>query len=110
MDREKMMKNASYREKADNLKKYCEMPIEAGNTFDAYTKYSLIGGNELPSSYESVLTYTVKANGNFFVVLREIAKAFIKGTVWNKKARIVIEYDPGEDRMNFSTFMSRDEV
>ena len=44
-------------------------------------------------------------DANFFVVLREMARMFVNGTEWNKKARIVLEYDPQEPRMYITTFM-----
>lgn len=43
-----------------------------------------------------------------FVVFREIAKMIIRGTAWNKKARIVLEYDPQDAKMSIVTFMEPD--
>ena len=44
-------------------------------------------------------------DANFFVVLREMARMFVNGTEWNKKARIVLDYDPQKPNMTITTFM-----
>lgn len=44
-------------------------------------------------------------DANFFVVMREIARTFVNGTEWNKKARVVLDYDPQKPRMYITTFM-----
>ena len=49
-------------------------------------------------------------SSNYFIVLREIADTIVNGTVWNKKARIVLEYDPLEPKMTLTTFMEPDEA
>lgn len=41
----------------------------------------------------------------FFVVLLKISRVIFKGTEWNKKARIVFEYDPQQKKMTVSSFM-----
>lgn len=52
----------------------------------------------------------VSLDSKEFVVLREIAKIIAEGTMWNKSARIVLEYDPQKERMRISTFMKADEA
>lgn len=46
----------------------------------------------------------------FFVVLRAISRVIFKGTEWNKKARIVFEYDPQQKKMTVSSFMESGEL
>ena len=45
-----------------------------------------------------------------FVAMREIADAICQGTRWNKKARIVVEYDPSQEKMSIMTFMESSEL
>lgn len=56
-----------------------------------------------------VSTNHVNMQSDFFVALREIARMFVNGTEWNKKARIVLNYDPQEPRMTIETFMEQGE-
>lgn len=56
-----------------------------------------------------VSTNRVNMQSNFFVALREIARMLVNGTEWNKKARIVLEYDPKKPRMTIETFMEQGE-
>ena len=55
-------------------------------------------------------TNRMAVNPRCFVFLRELARLIVNGTEWNKKARIVLEYDPDEPKMEIKTFMQRDEA
>lgn len=57
-----------------------------------------------------VETGHVTLNSNMFVVLREIARLIVRGSEWNKKSRIVLEYDPQQEKMRITTFMTADEA
>ena len=56
-----------------------------------------------------VITNQVSPSANVFIVLREIARSFVNGTKWNKKACVVLEYDPQQDKMSITSFMERGE-
>ena len=58
--------------------------------------------------WSCIPTDRVYIPSNFFVVIREIAKMIVEGTVWNKKARVVLEYDPQDAKMSIVTFMEPD--
>ena len=41
---------------------------------------------------------------SFFIGMREIANVIYRTTSYKKKARIVLEYDPHQEKMTLSTF------
>lgn len=45
-----------------------------------------------------------RAPAKFFVVLWEIANVIYRTTSYKKKAHIVLEYDPHQEKMTLSTF------
>ena len=63
-----------------------------------------------PEDSDVVATRHVSLDSKCFVILREIAKMFVNGTKWNKKARIVLEYDPQAEKMAIKTFMEYGEA
>lgn len=65
---------------------------------------------EVPEGAACVPTGRVYISSNEFVIFREIAKMIARGTEWNKKARIVLEYDPQMEKMTIATFMEPGEA
>ena len=65
---------------------------------------------DYPGDAPIVPTCSFSVASDMFVFLREMARMFFNGTEWNKKARIVLEYDPQAARMVIKTFMERDEA
>ena len=65
---------------------------------------------EFPGDSPIVPTDAMSMRSEVFVLLRELARMFYNGTEWNKKARIVLEYDPDKPKVQIRTFMERDEV
>lgn len=63
-----------------------------------------------PEEHDVVPTRHVSLESKCFVILREIAKMFVDGTKWDKKARIVLEYDPHAERLVIKTFMEYGEA
>ncbi|MBQ8109411.1 MAG: hypothetical protein IJ124_04515 [Clostridia bacterium] len=59
---------------------------------------------------EYIETGHVTLYSNTFVILREIARLVVLGSEWNKKSRIVLEYDPQKKKMRITTFMTADEA
>lgn len=45
-----------------------------------------------------------------FVAIYELARAIAEGAAWNKKARIVLEYDPQAAKMPITVFMESAEL
>ena len=87
----------------------CNTPINPDGMRKMATDYLYLNKTRV-RGVECVPTYTVQMKSDFFIVLREIADTILKGTVWNKKARIVLEYDPQEPKMTLTTFMEPDEA
>lgn len=65
---------------------------------------------EFPGDSPIVPTDAMSMRSEVFILLRELARMFYNGTEWNKKARIVLEYDPDKPKVQIRTFMERDEV
>lgn len=85
----------------------CNAPIDPDKMQKDYVDVN-IKRMVVPDDTACVPTSSVYTSSNYFVVLREIANAIVKGTVWNKKARIVLEYDPQDAKMAIVTFMEPD--
>ena len=85
-----------------------DIPINPDEVRKGHVHYLATGE---PS--ESLLTPTscisVPAQHSF-VLIRELANAIYAGTRWNKKARIVVEYDPSQEKMSIMTFMESSEL
>ena len=92
-----------------NLSGICNAPIDPDKMRRDYIDVN-IKKKVVPDDTACVPTGSVYMSSNYFIVLREIADAIVKGTVWNKKARIVLEYDPLEPKMTLTTFMEPDEA
>lgn len=56
------------------------------------------------------ITNQVYFPSSVFIVLQEIGRVFCEGTKWNKKARIVFEYDPEKKKMCVSSLMESAEL
>lgn len=81
------------------------IPIQPGtfqSVLDAWNPNSIYGHTPV------VPTNRMSVNPRCFVFLRELARLIVNGTEWNKKARIVLEYDPDAPKMEVRTFMERD--
>ena len=57
-----------------------------------------------------VITNHLEIASESFVFLNELCRVIFTGTEWNKKARIVLEYDPQQKLMQIMTLMDRDEA
>ena len=56
-----------------------------------------------PAGFTSVRSETL-------IALWDMMDAIVKGVDWQKKARIVLEYDPREKKMGVTVFRSADET
>ncbi len=55
-------------------------------------------------------TRRISIRSEAFVVIRELARAIVEGAAWDKKARIVLEYDPQAEKMPITVFMESAEL
>lgn len=63
-----------------------------------------------PGNKELEMTDQTSFSSQFFLVMQAISRVFYEGTKWNKKARIVFEYDPEKKKMSVSSFMESAEL
>lgn len=80
----------------------CEIPIAAekvSKNISFFLGESTASGNlpTTPTGYNG-------AKGKYFTVLWSFLDTILKGTSYNKKSRIVIEYDPEADSVTVTTF------
>ena len=59
---------------------------------------------------EYAQTGHITLDSDTFVVLREIVRVIFRGIECKKKSRIVLEYDPQQEKMRIATFMTADEA
>lgn len=84
-----------------------DIPIDvsaAGRTFFDHCEGKTTEGQK------TVLTGGISVASQVFIALREMMDAVVRGTDWNKKTRIVLEYDPQSRKMELLTFGSADET
>ena len=55
-----------------------------------------------PSGHSSV-------RSEVFIAIWDMMETIVKGVDWQKKARIVLEYDPQERKMELTTYQTTDE-
>lgn len=83
------------------------IPIHPGDfqsVLDAWDPSSVHGHTPI------VPTNRISVDPRYFIFLLELAQTIESGTKWDKKARIVLEYDPHCPKMEIRTFMERDEA
>lgn len=54
-------------------------------------------------------TSGIHVNSEWFIVFMEACKAISEGCSWDKKARIVLEYDPGQKKMELRVYQESTE-
>ena len=57
-----------------------------------------------------VITNHLEIASESFVFLNELCRVIFTGTEWNKKAQIILEYDPQKEKMLVTTAMNRKEA
>ena len=85
----------------------CDLPINPHALHEIREQWN---PRDYPGETVVVPTASFAAKADTFVLLREIARMIVTGTEWNKKARIVLEYDPQAEKLEIKTFMERDEA
>ena len=56
------------------------------------------------------ITNVLEIPSESFVFLNELCRLIFTGTQWDKKAQIILEYDPQQEKMLITTAMDRREV
>ena len=90
------------------MKKLCDIPISVKNVMDEDMEYqrnhaAFKDSHVLyPSRHSSV-------QSEVFIAIWDMMETIVKGVDWRKKARIVLEYDPHERKMELTTYQTNDE-
>ncbi|MBR3740603.1 MAG: hypothetical protein IKN04_09120 [Clostridia bacterium] len=100
---------AAKEESEKRIASQCDLPIDIGRSagenlsyqidHEAFKKARIL----YPAGHSSVLS-------EVFIAIWDMMDAIVKGTDWRKKARIVLEYDPRERKMELTVFRSTDEI
>ncbi len=88
----------------------CDVPIDPEQLY-ADCVEAMVYPLEHADRHANVITAktSLPAN-NAFLVIREVARVIYKGTQWDKKARIVLEYDPQEEKLTVCSMMAGNEA
>ena len=91
------------------MKELCDIPINPTDNTKMVIEADL---HRESFAKEHLVTPTrhINVRSVAFIVIRELARAIANGTDWNKKARIVLEYDPQAEKMPITIFMESDEL
>lgn len=93
------------------MSEFCKIPIDPGRERDPLMKESFAYMEpDYPKENVSARTFVWGFDSKVFVAQMEIARLIHTFLQYDKKARIVLEYDPGQERMSISGYMERDEA
>lgn len=85
------------------MKELCDIPINRPDNTRMMVKK---GMNSDTSAINPPLipARRVRVRSEAFAFIWELARAIVEGSDWNKKARIVLEYDPNAEKMPITVF------
>lgn len=87
--------------------KMTQVPIDPQALRDDWYRYMDQG---TPGDDPLTVTNRTLIKSNGFVAILSICDAILHGVSWNKKARIVLDYDPQQEKMSVTTLMESDEL
>lgn len=91
------------------MKEFCDIPIKPNDSVELLCEYDR-GRAAFAAAHPVCPTRRIAVRPEAFVAIRELARAIVEGTAWDKKARIVLEYDPQAPKMPITVFMESDEL
>ena len=91
---------------SENTRKFLEPEINPRKSWSDWKDVT----NKNTDWNENVVTGCFHIQSNVFTTFIHLARVIHEGTAWNKKARIVLEYDPQQKLMQIMTLMDRDEA
>ena len=91
------------------MDKFCSIPIDASIKGSKLPR-EYFSDKPFPAEFACVPTARLSMNSNAFAFLTEIARIITEGTKWNKKARIILEYDPNEPKMQITSYMENENL
>ena len=92
----------------ENMKKLLDIPIDPDVLRASFDECDWALNKN--TGNQNVITRRADVVSECFVFLHSLAGMIYKGTMWNKKARIVLEYDPDKNKMAIFSVMERDEA
>ena len=89
----------------NNIKqtRICDIPISPNCTREIFGEFA-IDPECFAKAHELLPTGRVSVNPRFFLMMLETMKSIVESADWQKKARIVLEYDPQAEKMDVVTF------
>lgn len=86
------------------MKGLCDIPIDAEAAKESIRKFH-IDREGFERKHPTIPTGHVSVSSNAFPVMLAAMQQIVQGTRWDKKARIVLEYDPQAEKMEIDVFM-----
>ena len=86
----------------------CDIPIGVENSANEDLAYQ-IDHEAFKKSHVLYPSRHSSARSEVFISLWDMMETIVKGVDWQKKARIVLEYDPQERKMELTTYQTTDE-
>lgn len=85
-----------------------DIPISVKNRADEDLAYQ-IDHEAFKQSHVLYPSRHSSVRSEVFIALWDMMETIVKGVDWQKKARIVLEYDPREEKMKLTTYQTTDE-
>ena len=85
-----------------------DIPISVKNSADEDLAYQF-NHEVFKQSHVLYPTKHSSVNAYVFIAIWDMMDSIAKGVDWRKKARIVLEYDPQERKMELTTYQTTDE-
>jgi hypothetical protein len=91
---------------SENTNKFLEPEIDPLKLWSDWKEVT----NKNTDWNENVVTGCFHIQSNVFTTFIHLARVIHEGTAWNKKARIVLEYDPQQEALSIVTIMPYGDV
>lgn len=91
---------------SENTRKFLEPEINPRKSWSDWKEVT----NKNTDWNENVVTGCFHIQSNVFTTFIHLARVIHEGTAWNKKARIVLEYDPQQEALSIVTIMPYGDV
>lgn len=91
------------------MKEFCDIPINPSDSVDLLCECDRDRA-AFAEAHPVSPTRRIDIRSEAFVAIYELARSIVEGAAWNKKARIVLEYDPQASKMPITVFMESAEL
>ena len=90
------------------MKEIYDVPIDAEAARESIKKFH-IDREGFGRKHPTIPTGHVSLSSNAFPAMLTVIQQIVQGTRWDKKARVVLEYDPQAEKMEIDVFMESPE-